>query len=94
MKFTDEQLSRILTAHDSGNLIRGGKQYRQGYPGCIAQIAFDAQAFNDSKLNERDEELPFWHEIFDSIIWNFDKNYDSSWSIEELIEYITSQELM
>lgn len=45
--YTDEELSRILGEHDSGNLVRSGAEnwvhgYSCEYPfGCINQVAYN-----------------------------------------------------
>lgn len=48
MKFTDEELSRILGEHDAGNLARGGASLWGHYDGsacypsgCLNQVAYN-----------------------------------------------------
>ena len=50
MKFTDEQIERILTAHEGGQLKRLGSAWDENYcdafreepcSGCVNQVAYD-----------------------------------------------------
>lgn len=69
MKFTDEQLSRVLTAHACGGLTvaSGGYGYA-GYPGCLFQVALEVDTIG---------ECP----DVTGMDW-FDEHYQRDWSVE------------
>ncbi len=80
-KFTDEQLSRIITAHELGELVQEGYS-ATGYPCCINQAAYELCGLVDAyRVN------PI------SGNW-FDENYDPSWTTEEFIEKLTEQQFI
>lgn len=70
MKFTDEQLSRVLTAHARGGLIRCG-EVGAAFPACLVQVALECEY----GLNEQPPDV-----VADSL-W-FDRNYERDWSVE------------
>lgn len=80
-KFTDEQLSRILTAHELGQLELTGYACNS-YPCCINQAAFLTFWCADSKYDC--EETAYW----------FDNNYNKTWTTEEFIEKLTEQQFI
>lgn len=82
IKFNDEQLSKILTAHASGGLERYGALDRPGYPGCIMQIAFGLSRL----ISSNDVTSDPWFDIN----W-FDENYNSGWSEEEFLEKLAER---
>lgn len=92
MKFTDEELSRILSAHAGGTLDRGGltwpgprlfdvcsRRYKNLLTivrGCLLQVA---------KVNPSPEIGPL------RIAKAFDSEYYSSWSSDDLLQWMESK---
>lgn len=74
-KLDDEQLSKVLTAHSNGNLVKYGAANRPAYPGCIVQVAF---------------ELPVAPATDRLVSW-FDVNYDNCWTEEEFMEKLEQE---
>lgn len=81
-KLTDEELSRVLTAHEENALNRGGCYYAKRRNnggsglGCLIQVA------------KADKNAP-WHgdNLLPSAKW-FDNNYQKNWSSDELLTYL------
>lgn len=82
MKFTDEELSRVLSAHEDGTLERGGGLWScsdTDYAACILQVAklvphpFDACVFN--------EKLAYW----------FDDCYEPGWTAVRFFRELEKQ---
>jgi len=72
---TDEELSRVLTAHEAGGLQRGGNGRVVGYPCCIQQARWSIQ-----KLPTR--------QVFTDITEWFDSNYQSTWTADEFLRQL------
>jgi hypothetical protein len=73
-KFTDEELSRILTAHANGFLEKSGFSWFENIAlrGCINQFAYNECWVDDAaRLNKK---VSSW----------FDVNYNPSMSAEDL----------
>lgn len=69
MKFTDEQLSRVLTAHARKGLVRAGED-GPAYPACIVQVADECEhGYNSTAQSST------------AAGW-FDLNYQRDWSVE------------
>lgn len=81
MKFTDEELSRIITAHENDVLVIGGDA-GLGYPACLMQAA---------KLEYFSGET---YDLFPNEAEWFDKFYDSKWTTKEFIQKLTEQGLI
>lgn len=84
MKFSDEELSRIITAHELGGLQKFGKCYIPGYPACIIQVALE---INTIWLHP-DVIISPYHE---KLTYIFDQEYKNSWTTEEFIEWLIKQ---
>ncbi len=89
MKFTDEQLSRVLTAHELGGLKRGGAHQTNAYPCCLLQCA-------GAIMNSFAEDA---HSVFGdeslvpTAVW-FDANYQTTWTTDEFLDQLTAQGLV
>lgn len=82
IKFDDEMLSKVLTAHNLGELIRYGCTAKPSYPGCLFQVALEV-----SDLNRLDE--LGWCDDRNSLQMNkFDAYYNSDWTEEEFLEFL------
>ncbi len=77
--FTDEELSRILTAHAQGGLERYGFEHYPAYPACILQVALVCSNALDAV--DLDGSL-------DSIMGWFDSSYDPNWTPEQFLQYL------
>lgn len=75
MRYTDQQLSRILGEHSAGLLVSGGQSWHQSQTnrGCVNQAAYNefspAYSFRDN------EHAASW----------FDQNYQSSMPVGKLL---------
>lgn len=72
MKFSDEQLSRIITAHENNELVRSGYT-GIGYPCCINQAAYEE--YFCGIAYDLDSVVAEW----------FDENYQTTWTTEQFI---------
>jgi hypothetical protein len=79
-KLTDEELSRVLSAHEAGGLRRQGGSV-PGYPACIVQAAKQEFYGGDAACL-----MPL------VTIW-FDYNYRRSWTTDEFLAQLESQGL-
>jgi hypothetical protein len=86
-KFTDEELSRVLSAHAGGQLISGGVGWWDcagDYPpgGCLIQVARHISgkltAFGQDKLRAA----------------RFDGQYNPLWSMEEFIQWLRKEKFL
>ena len=88
MKLNDEQLSRVLSEHDYGNLtMKGAFPCLQRFTPCLYQAAFNC-ADTVELMNQTEPKLT-WYDIS----W-FDENYDPNWTTEQFIEQLIKQEIM
>lgn len=83
IKFDDEMLSRVLTAHNLGELIRHGCiNATRSYPGCLFQVALEISDFNDA-------DALGWCDDRNSLqMTKFDAHYNSDWTEEEFLEFL------
>lgn len=80
-KLNDEQLSRVMSAHESGQLGVGGRDdfglygYRsKGHGrGCLLQVACNEPDVGVAMLKDR--ALAYW----------FDRNYMHTWTTDEFL---------
>lgn len=79
-RLTDEELSRVLTAHAAGGLKRAGGYDSHGYPCCIQQARWQL-------LN-----LP-QGQVFTPVTNWFDHNYEPSWTVEEFLAQLEARGL-
>ena len=91
-KFTDEELSRVLTAHACGGLKSCGRYDVPAYPACIIQCAC---AINNLSPIEADDGCPkdLIRDTGQSTPSWFDQNYDPRWTVEEFLEQLREQGL-
>lgn len=78
-KLTDEELSRVLTAHEAGGLVRGGNILMPGYPACLAQVA-------------KGSPTGLGHGLLDGAAW-FDSAYRQSWTVGEFLAQLEARGL-
>lgn len=85
IKYTDEELSRILTAHEAGGLMRVGEEGNLAYPCCIVQaglavtrIASPASCISDMVTRGG---------------WWFDGAYQQYWTTEEFLRQLEEKGL-
>lgn len=93
MKFNDEELSRILSAHEGGQLKRGGSHWPKNtinYQYCIIQVADLNPCSVHVKQRVCKLILPQYTNLL--TIW-FDNNYDPKWSTDEFIEKLVELEM-
>ncbi len=86
IKFDDEMLSRLLTAHACGGLKRYGNYKIPGYPGCLYQIACDIDSFTDFNTELK------WDNSTDGpkMSW-FDAHYNPTWTMEQFVQYLANK---
>lgn len=84
IKFNDEMLSRVLTAHENGGLQKKGRFNQLGYPGCLYQVALESDSFCDF-IGEWD-----WKTDGRVLDW-FDHNYDHNWTTDQFLQYLTNK---
>jgi hypothetical protein len=77
IKFTSEQLSKILTAHANGGLVRFGKIDLSAYPGCLIQVAHECESGFTPRFDLIIPEIDW---VVESGIHWFDKNYNEKWT--------------
>lgn len=82
-RFTDEELSRILSEHSAQLLKRGGSG---GYDGlfCMAEAAFNLPEDPNGCARELDANAHFTA----TPINDFDNEYDNTWSAETFLRKI------
>jgi hypothetical protein len=90
-KFTDEELSRVLSAHEAGQLQRKGK-YRDG-EACLLAAALPAQ--NDAAWGW---DWGLWHSVFADgelrrIYRWFDESYSPAVTADEFLRQLEAQGL-
>lgn len=73
-RLTDEELSRVMTAHVLGELVRGGDYTAEGYPCCLIQAAKVTNAVFDESNDLRDH----------AFNW-FDTCYQKYWTDVEFL---------
>ncbi len=78
VRYTDEQLSRILSAHEGRQLVRGGVCVAgcsdcEGKAGCINQVAEPGTDNGTPALRINRAWLAF------------DQSYDSGWDVDHLL---------
>lgn len=87
MKLDDEQLSRVLSAHEDSNLARKGCFPSLGkHIPCLYQAAFNAAdtvELVDLGMNS----------TYPGLRW-FDRNYNPAWNTEQFIKELTEQEII
>lgn len=83
MKLTDEEWSRVLGAHDAGELSRYGCAVSGGVP-CLVQAA---RADANSMIDEYQEKDP---EAL-ALAARFDDAYDPNWSIDQLVSWMVEE---
>ena len=82
-KFTDEQLSRILSAHEQLQLIPLGESWNECISGgCINQVAYLIHTPGCALVKN-----------FKSAEW-FDNSYRMTWSTDRLLRELTNQGLV
>lgn len=87
MKYTDAQLSRILTAHANGELIHGGAGDKQAYPACLVQCGLEV--FNVFEIDN--ESCSTYYRAYGGL-W-FDGNYDPLWTAEQFLTELEKEGL-
>lgn len=78
-RYTDEQLSRILSAHEAGKLRRYGgypDEYGQQSGACVNQAAY--LCYGKCEAYARNKRAAEW----------FDNNYSRKWTADQLLLYI------
>ncbi len=101
-KFTDTELSRILSAHTGGDLIRFGMSDDLALPRvCLFQAAGGYMKNKTSLWGELSYGIPISvvrrFDLFQGIasrIGVFDQQYDPQWTVTELLEFLKDQELI
>lgn len=85
IKFNEEMLSRVLTAHVNGGLVPHGRFGYPGYPGCLFQMAMVADQFGPTIGTD-------WNSPVNGpqMEW-FDDNYDPNWSVETFMKHLAEQ---
>lgn len=78
MKFNDEELSRILSAHEAGDLDTGGMSTVKGRC-CAVQAA---------KLGVLEG---YWTDDLYALALRFDVSYSRAWSSVALLRWLESQ---
>jgi hypothetical protein len=92
-KFTAEQLSRIMSAHDAGDLKRYGMGLNRECV-CVLQAAHGAEAVKN----------PMWYGTEttflvanggydDDIVDWFDASYDTTWTADEFLAQLEARGL-
>lgn len=89
-KFTDEQLSRILSAHANGEMRCGGMHQVQPEKVCVMQAAFGVEVSNDGFFFSIAKELTAEQEV--SVVW-FDDEYKSKWTTDQFLAQLEAQGL-
>lgn len=86
MKFTDEELSRILSAHEGGQLRRMGEAWcsvygylPDGYTACVIQAGKVVHSPSEASMHDYD--LARW----------FDRNYEPAWTASRLLRELEKQ---
>lgn len=83
MGFTDEELSRILSAHVNGEMQRFGKG---GV--CVAQAACGVSEQSDGLWTEPEPERETF--MNNASIW-FDREYKPDWTTDEFLAQLEAQ---
>jgi len=82
VKYNDEQLSAILSAHCTGDvLLRGGTWEYDPYIRCINQVAFNSPSVD-----------PIEERFLPAQIW-FDDYYDFEWSPDRFLKELEAKGL-
>lgn len=92
-KYTDVQLSRILTAHAQGGLMRGGRSNLPAYPACMNQAAFASSrggCWGSPEGVRAGEDTP--HAFVPHASW-FDLQYVTTWTEDELLRWLEARGL-
>ncbi|TAL29076.1 MAG: hypothetical protein EPN98_21795 [Phenylobacterium sp.] len=79
-RLTDEELSRVLTAHEMGGLVRKGDTRAKAYPACLVQVAKESWTG-----------FGFGHHIGD-VYW-FDWSYRPDWTVDEFMAQLVARGL-
>lgn len=82
MKFTNDELSKILTAHAAEGLTRGGRYDFTGYPCCIIQAAHEIGNINLLQV--------YLEELAPIVSW-FDYHYEESWTVDQFLDQLVKQ---
>jgi len=88
MKFTDEELSMIMSAHDNGRLTRFGYCGKNTEGVCVAQAAYGIHEECDGLWAKYDEEQEEFARVTSK--W-FDFHYRPSWTTEEFLAQLEAQ---
>ena len=93
MKFTDEELSTIMDAHESKKLSRYGQL-------CANRVCLfmAAKGTEDEESDEKGWALKEWyrHAPFDIVVQNiewFDRNYNPGWTVDEFLAQLEAEGL-
>lgn len=91
-RLTDEELSRVMTAHELGGLARGNGEWAfpdneaRGYPCCLVQAArVSAMAFHT--VGETGDDR-----LEDAVGW-FDTAYEPTWTVDEFLAQLEARGL-
>lgn len=82
-RLTDEELSRVLTAHAVGELVRGGIAEGLAYPCCLIQAA---------RACGRVLKDPEQRDLSVDACW-FDLRYYRSWTVDEFLAQLVARGL-
>jgi hypothetical protein len=82
VKFTDEELSRILSAHEGGQLRRQGGWWDEGAPFCCVVQA--------AKMEPRPDRAKFGLGLY-SIAESFDDGYSPDWTTDQFLAWLESK---
>lgn len=81
MKLTDEQLSRVLTAHELGELETGELGGRPAYPACLIQVSHLVWSTDEMNQGQFGAAL------------DFDGYYDGGWTVDEFLAQLEARGL-
>jgi hypothetical protein len=88
-KFTEAELSRILSAHANGDMRRRGMSFDYPECVCVMQAAYGAlgekSGFDIAKdlTTAKQQEAVHW----------FDRTYDSDWTPEQFLAHLEARGL-
>jgi hypothetical protein len=78
-KLNEEELSRVLTAHELGGLevlgIDSTIYGNPAYPGCLTQVAFEIDELHQCYRSD----------VLGIALW-FDGSYNPNWTVEDFLE--------
>lgn len=88
-KFSNAQVSRILSAHENGQLCTGGGGNGLPASGCLFQVALNnadlgVGAITHLRRRAKDAEL----------VNQFDDNYQPSWSTKKFVNFLAKNKLI